>query len=146
MTGEQLADLMTNDYLKGSLARHARRYSKRVEDQEEYIQDAWIRISQQPGDKTLEYYEEQGRKAILASWQKARRQRVYTKKPRNVYGDNEGKSKKPPRNSVQIDRNKYLMQKPHRLSAWYYHGEWDDYGYAKDEIARSEWFQIIVIE
>lgn len=146
MTGEELARLMVNDAMKAALAKHARRYSKRVEDQEEYIQDAWLRISGLHGDKTFEYYEEEGRRAILASWQRARRSRVYTEKAQNVYGYSEGHSKKPPHDSIQIDHNKYLKRKPERLSAWYYSGEWDEYGYAKEEIARSEWFQIIVID
>jgi hypothetical protein len=95
MTGEELARLMENEYMQGALAKHARRYSKSIEDQEEYIQDAWLRISQKPGDKTFEYYEEQGRKAIHAA--NMRKWRVHAKKKRNVNGISvTGKDTKPP--------------------------------------------------
>lgn len=151
MTGEELARLMVNDAMKAALAKHARRYSKRVEDQEEYIQDAWLRISGLHGDKTFEYYEEQGRKAIKVSYELKRRKRwrewsVQQKSAEMLHGYSEGHSQKPPHDSIQIDHNKYLKRKPERLSAWYYSGEWDEYGYAEEEIARSEWFQIIVID
>jgi len=150
MTGEELAKLMVNDAMKAALAKHARRYSKRVEDQEEYIQDAWLRISGLHDDKTFEYYEEQGRLAIKASyyreWRAGHKPIVHDNNKANVYGYSEGHSKKPPHDSIQIDHNKYLKRKPERLSAWYYSGEWDEYGYAKEEVARSEWFQIIIID
>ena len=76
MTGEQLAELMIDDGMKAVLAKHARRYSKRIENQEEFIQDAWLRIANQDAGLTHGFYGEQGRKAIYASWKRRYRRRV----------------------------------------------------------------------
>jgi len=42
VTGEKLAELMTNPEMRRMVAKAARRYTKCIEDQEEYIDDAWV--------------------------------------------------------------------------------------------------------
>jgi hypothetical protein len=80
---------------------------------------------EQPSGKTLEYYEEQGRKAILASWQRKRRKHVYKKKHENVYGISVTgeEAKPPPKRAFHVYANKYLDSKPKTLDWQYYDGQ-----------------------
>ena len=86
MEGLEISKLMLDKGLKGLLAKHSRRYSSCIEDQEEYIQDAWIRIATLKADMAQEYYGEQGRKAIVTAYWKRRRRRVSNKNGKNANG------------------------------------------------------------
>lgn len=129
MTGREIAELMQNKDLKFRLAKHARRYSSCIEDQEEYIQDAWIRIATLKADMDNEYYGEQGRKAMEASYRKEYRQNVDKKSSKNVNGISiTGKDikKKIPERAIQLQANKYLDPKPETLDWQYYEGQEQD--------------------
>jgi hypothetical protein len=126
MDGDNVAELMKNSWLNEALAKHARRYSKRVEDQEEYIQDAWLRIAEKPSGKTLKYYEEQGGKAIVASYMRQRYQNnVKKKKAQNLNGISATgeDAKPPPKRAFHVYANKYLDSKPKTLDWQYYDGQ-----------------------
>lgn len=125
MTGEKLVELMGNSELKEELAKHARRYSKDIEDQEEYIQDAWLRIAEHPDGRDLEYYAEQGRKEVYNSYHKQYRKDVAIKNDKNGNGiSTTGKdAKPPPKRAVNLYRNKYLDTKYRTLDWQYYEGQ-----------------------
>jgi hypothetical protein len=141
MDGAEVAELMKNSCLNNELAKHARRYSKRIEDQEEYIQDAWLRISQHDAGKTVEYYEEQGRKAIVASYW--RRYRNVSKKGRqnangiSVTGED---AKPPPKRAIHVYANKYVDSKHTTIDWQYYEGQEEDI--KKKAFECLEWYNI----
>jgi len=61
---------MRNSTVHDHVWSEARRMSKRPEVQEEYVQEAWLAISQAPAQKTDDYYMEVATTAIeSARWQ-----------------------------------------------------------------------------
>jgi hypothetical protein len=140
MTGERLAALMIDKRLNAALAKVARRYSKDIQDQEEYIQDAWIRIAEQQDDMSLEYYENQGRLSIKAAYYRKRYGNVQKKTSDNLYGISD---RTIPRDAIPLGRGRYLCPKPEKLSSWYYDKEWEEYGLDKNYQVVS-YYEIIV--
>ena len=143
MTGEELARLMVNRVLKATIAQHARRYSKDVENQEEFIQDAWFRISKHPGGQSVEYYGEQGRKAIEAEYRR-RYRRVDTRRLKNVNGisttGKEAVKKTPvPKRAIHLYLNKHLDPKPEILDWEFYKGHEADVNAERN--ANAEWYK-----
>jgi len=142
MTGEEIAVLMTRECMRQELSKHARRYTRRIEDQEEYIQDAWIRIATLGGGMTNEYYGEQGRKAIVASyWRRRRSVSINASQYAN------GISKETifiPENAIDLGRGRYLLREAEKLSRWYYEGEWTEYGLEKSDCSPTRFYRIIV--
>ena len=123
MTGKYLAELMNDSKLKQAISKHARRYSSRVETQEEYIQDAWLRISRQQEGMGLEFYSDEARRAINASRERVR---VQKKSAKNLHG-NSIREVRDPRKWVDLGRGRYLSRQHETLDSWYYPGEWDDW-------------------
>lgn len=81
MTGAEIATLMQNSELKRAIHKIARRYSKRIEDIEEYIQDAWLRIAAcEEGDK--DHYCKEALRAIRNAYE--RKRYVVGKKKRKI--------------------------------------------------------------
>lgn len=143
MTGERLAQLMMDPRMKRIVARAARRYTKCIEDQEEYIDDAWVRISKCHDDASDEHLEREARRAVNA----ARMRRAYVqKKPvENLHGISEDCIKKYKRSDLMpLGRGRYLVLKPEKLSGWYYHKEWEDYGLPEDGIQVRTYYEIVV--
>lgn len=130
MEGMEIAKLMMDSELKAALAKHARRYSSNVEDQEEFIDDAWIRIAEKREGMTMEYYEDEGRKAIQAAYMR-NHYRVYINSTENVNGISE-RPAQIPKNAIPLGNGRYLCPEPEKLDSWYYEGEWLDYGLEKD--------------
>ena len=145
MTGEQIARLMVDPALKRALAKSARRYSKCVEDQEEYIADAWCRISEQPGDMSITTYAEHGARAMMASYQRGRYARVEKKSGQNLNGIGRRAITAKPRDAIYLGERRYLNRKPTRLSAWYYEGEWLEYGLTHDDLRSFSVHEIVVL-
>lgn len=137
MRGEYLAKLMQESWLCEELAKHARRYSKRVENQEEYIQDAWLRIAEHQENMDLEYYAEQGARAINAARMRKSRKLsvVHKKKVYSVHGISvTGKdAKPPPKRAIKVYDNKYLDPKHETLDWEYYEGQEADIKARADE-------------
>ena len=142
MTGLETANLMSDKGLKGMLAKYARRYSSRVEDQEEYIQDAWIRIAEANGDMSNEYYAEQGRKAMNAA--RMRKQYAMQKKHDEILHGIGKRTTAIPSNAIDLGRGKYLVPSPEQLSSWYYPGEWEKYGLKESDGHVVSFHKIIV--
>lgn len=131
MTGAELAGLMNNKSLNHAISKHARRYSSLVEDQEEYIQEAWLRISKQESGKEISFYENESRKATHALWKKVYRSRVDIKSGGNVHG-NSIRGKWNPKKYISLGRGRYLKKERETLIGWYYHEEWLDLLYFRD--------------
>lgn len=127
MTGEELSKLMRDKWLCAELAKHARRYSKRVEDQEEYIQDAWLRIAKEPGGKELHWYSDEGGRQMRRSYQNkrydVRKQNGYISNGISVTGKEVKKKAKLPRGAIHLYRNKHLDPKPETLDWQFYTGQ-----------------------
>ena len=137
MTGKYLAELMNNSKLKHAISKHARRYSSRVEDQEEYIQDAWLRISKQEEGIGLDLYSDEARRAMNAARMKKERNSVHKKTPKNVHG-NGIREIRDPRKYVELERGKYIVRQVEVLDSWYYDGEWNDWVIVENH---KEWFR-----
>ena len=144
MTGEQLVQLMQDPDLCECIHRIARRFSKCIEDQEEYIDDAWLRIAEKPQDKTQEYYEHEAFRAIDAAYHRKRYANVEKKNPENLNGISENRVKKLPKDAIHLHGNKYLNPTPEKLSHWYYDKEWEEYGIEKDGYQVRTFYEIIV--
>jgi len=146
MTGERLAQLMIDPHMKAIVHKAARRYTKCPEDQEEYMQDAWMRIAGCDDDKSDEYLETQGKLAIKASYYRKRYSNVQKEIPQNLYGISvRTVPKRVPRDALALGRGRYLLRKPEKLSSWYYDGEWKDYGLDKDGVQVRTFYQIVVM-
>lgn len=88
MTGEEFVRLYEDTDLRQYIVDEARRHSKRIEDQEDFVQEAWLRISQLEPDRTLEHYCEEAYRAIHAWYERARRRKglfVQTELPEIVH-------------------------------------------------------------
>ena len=127
MTGRYLAELMNDSKLKQAISKHARRYSSRVETQEEYIQDAWLRISKQQEGLPIDAYSQEAGRAIVAAYMRSRYDSdVKKKSPKNLNG-NGIREVRDPRKWVDLGRGRYLSRQHETLDSWYYPGEWDDW-------------------
>ena len=131
MTGSELAELMKDKALKHAIAKHARRYSRIVENQEDYIQGAWLRISREENGLSLSDYSYVAAKSIQAQYRSNRRAEgldVYKKQPLDVHG-NSKREVRDPRKYVAIERGRWIVRQPETLDEWYYDGEWRDWVY-----------------
>jgi len=145
MTGSKLAELMIDTTMKRMVAKAARRYTKCVESQEEYIQDVWVRISGCPDDSSMDYLERQAKKAAYAAWKRGYRARVDKKPPLNVHGISDNPLKEYKRSDLQpLGRGRYLVLTPEKLGGWYYHNEWEEYGLTKDGYQVRSFYKVVV--
>ena len=64
MTGEEFIKVWGDTGLRQYLVDVCRAFTKNETIQEDLLQEAWLRISQEPQDKTQEYYMRAGFKAI----------------------------------------------------------------------------------
>ena len=135
MTGTELTILMKNGKLKHAICKHARRYSSLIEDQEEYIQEAWFRIAQQDNGLGLEFYEKEALRAIRNTYERYRYS-VGKKKPQNPNG-NSIEGKRDSRKYLDIGRGKYINKKYETLDGWYYREEWRDWLYFVGDKAKD---------
>jgi len=147
MTGERLAKLMMDSYMKEEIAKIARRYTSDIQDQEEYIQDAWLRIAESGDDRTNDFYLQEALRAIRNHYQRKRYSLNVVKiTPSNSNGISEGMYKKQvPKNARHLYGNKYLITTPQKLSSWYYEGEWDEYGIDKDSMRVFSFYEIVIV-
>ena len=111
MTGSKLAELMIDTNMMRMVAKAARRMSRRVEDQEEYIQDAWVRIAKCPDDSSIEHLENEARRGIKAAQMRRLREKwgYHKKPPENVAGNSIGG----PINRlkyIELGRGRYLKR------------------------------------
>ena len=127
MTGSKLAELMIDTTMKRMVAKAARRRSKCVETQEEYIQDVWLRFAKCPDDSSVEFLEHEARRAVKASQMRMLRTKWggHKKPPENVAGISvtENGKKKLPRGAIHLYQNKYLDPDPESLDWQYYEGQ-----------------------
>lgn len=139
MTGARIAEIMRDPEMTAFLFKCARRWSKNIEDQEEYVQEGYLRISRSCEDDTPKaiIYDE-GRKAIHS---------MYFRKIRND-------SKKRGRNAISIyrddrktralGRGRYLVRKPEKLDPWYFHDEPGELGLDYYDFVAFYYYQILI--
>lgn len=72
MRGEEFTDLYYNEpeLKKWIIERAMSRANGNIEQAEEYVQDAWLRISQQEAGQNIDTYKEDAEKAIWAGYQR----------------------------------------------------------------------------
>jgi DNA-directed RNA polymerase specialized sigma24 family protein len=74
MTGEECTNLfLTNLPLRQYIIDQARRHSSNREDQEDFVQEAWLRIFESEPDRTDDYYYPIAYRAIHWAYEKERR-------------------------------------------------------------------------
>lgn len=73
MTTEQFSEIWADWQLRQYLVDICKACTRNIELQEDCLQEAALRISREPGDKTVSYYAEVGRRAIIATRSKERR-------------------------------------------------------------------------
>lgn len=82
MSGEEFMQLWGNTELRQYIVDQARRHSRSIELQEEFMQEAWLCISQcEYGGRTSDYYEGVALRAVQKLYQRERR---YKKNERRV--------------------------------------------------------------
>jgi Ni/Co efflux regulator RcnB len=144
MTGKRIAELMMDGDVKQMIARVARRRSRCIEDQEEYIADAWVRISEKcEDDSTIETIEHEAGRGIHNAFRRGRYVTMKDAAKRTYTGESLTETKVP-KDALPLERNRYLLRKPEKMSSWYYVGEWLEYGLEKDSMTVRTIHQIIV--
>ena len=147
MTGDELVKLMRDPAMKRAVYKAARRYTKNIENIEEYMDDAWMRIADCDIGKTVEYYTIESRRAVRAAYDRKRYWSVGKNKAENPNGISESPiPKRVPKNAAPLGRGRYLVMKPEKLSQWYYDGEWKDYGLSKDGMQVVTFYEIVVVD
>ena len=143
MQTHELIELMGRGDMHRAARSAARRFTKCPEDIEEYLSDIWMKIANEPPDKTDEYYKARMKQAARAAYMRRYRSG-------DVYMDVNGISEKPiakriPRNAICLGHGKYLKYKPEKLSRWYYDGEWRDYGLNRDNVQVMTFYEIVAL-
>ena len=113
MTGDELVKLMRDPAMKHAVYKAARRHTRSIEDIEEYMDDAWMRIADCDSGKDEEYYATQAFRAINAAYM--RKRYVEGKKPHFLNGNSKKGIEKPPRDSIELGRGRYLLIKHDKL-------------------------------
>lgn len=139
MTGARIAEIMRDPEMTAFLFKCARRWSKNIEDQEEYVQEGYLRISRSCEDDTpVAIIHEIGNKAIFNAYRK--RWRSDSKKRQakgiSIYKDS--------RKTVDLGRGRYLLRKYEILDPWYYHEEPDELGLDSWDFVAFCYYQILI--
>jgi hypothetical protein len=138
MTERVIASLMSDPVWHKAVQKMARRYSRLVEDRDEYEQDALLRVARKCEDSdTLDMLKEEARKAIQASY-RAKKRRVDKTNRVIVNGCYERDKKK------DLGHGRQLLIKPFLIDLWYFAPEWLEYGLRKDSIRPTE-YQLIIV-
>jgi len=146
MTGERIAQLMSDPYMKRTMARLARRYSKCPEDQEEYIADAWMRISGCHDDESTEALEREAGRGMNASRMRMHYAKAVQKKSgESLHGISVSHASDYKRSDLlPLGRGRYVVRTPERLSGWYYHGEWEEYGLSSEGMQVRSFYRVVL--
>lgn len=64
--------------------QQAKRHAWSIEDAEDYVQEAWLRLLQNPAGQGDDYYQRQAYNAIKAAYQRARRRRAAETNARRI--------------------------------------------------------------
>ena len=86
MTGEDWVRLKEeNSCLRQYIMQQARRHAWSIEDAEDYVQEAWLRLLQQRAGQSDDYYRRQAYNAIHAAYERERGRRKTEKNVRLSY-------------------------------------------------------------
>lgn len=88
MTGEEFMALWGNLELRQYIVDQAKRHSRNAELQEEFVQEAWMCISEcERGCNTAEFYEVVALRAVQKLYQRERRYKKNEKRVIDAYSD-----------------------------------------------------------
>jgi hypothetical protein len=73
MTGTEFMEVWNDTELRQYLVNVAKAFTRDKALQEDLLQEAWLRISQEDRDKTCDYYKSQGFKGMDMAYRKERR-------------------------------------------------------------------------
>jgi hypothetical protein len=77
MTTEEFFELWADTELRQYIVDQAKRHSRYKENQEDYVQEAWLRLSLCDGGCCNEYYKQQAYNGIQNAYKRARRKLQY---------------------------------------------------------------------
>ena len=75
MRGEDVVKLFENKILRNYLCASAKNFSRNPELQEDLLQEAWLRICEQPAGRDTHYYIREGYRAMDNAYRKELRMR-----------------------------------------------------------------------
>jgi hypothetical protein len=81
LDGDIFIELWRDKSLRAFIIRQARRHSRYKDVQEDYIQEAWMRIGLCEGGASMEFYRIQALRAIQAAYQMRRRKDLFHLSP-----------------------------------------------------------------
>jgi hypothetical protein len=143
MTEKAIASLMSDTAWHKAVHKLSRRYTRLIEEQEEYAQEALLRVADRCEDgDSLDVLCDEARRAIQAAYRR-RKRRVDMANGHCVNGYIEGSTQR--RIAVKdLGNSRYLAIKPIKISPWYFDPEWVEYGLRRDSIKPIEYHLIIV--
>ncbi|MGV0982809.1 MAG: hypothetical protein ACOYB0_10660 [Polynucleobacter sp.] len=143
MTERRIAALMSDTSWNKTVQKLSRRYTRIIEEQEEYSQEALLRVADRCKDNDeWSIILDEARRAIKAAYDR-KRYHVRKHNASNPNGYIEGTCKK--RIAVKdLGHARYLTVKPLKITPWYYAPEWVEYGLRKDSIRPIE-YQLIIV-
>jgi hypothetical protein len=142
MTERRISALMSDPVWNKSVQKLARRYTRLIEEQEEYTQEALLRVADKCCDcDNNEIIKKEASLAISAAYQR-KRYHVMKMKGDNHNGTIEGCKQK--LKVRDLGHERYLTIKAIKLSPWYFAPEWLEYGLRKDSIRPTE-YQLIIV-
>jgi hypothetical protein len=145
MTGQRIAELMRDPHMKRAMARLARRYTRCVEDQEEYIADGWILIAGCQDEDSIEALEGEAYRGMKAAYDRRWRASVRAVSGASANGISVDHASNYKRSDlIPLGRDRYIVRTPEKLSGWYYHGEWEEYGLPKDGMQVRTFYKIVL--
>jgi len=142
MTERKIAALMSDPSWHKAVQKLSRRYTRLIEEQEEYAQEALLRVADRCADEaSFDILRAEAKRAIEAAYRR-RKRHVDKSNSRNVNGYIEGCKQ---RLKVRdLGHARYLTIKPIKISPWYFAPEWLEYGMRRESIRPIE-YQLIIV-
>jgi hypothetical protein len=142
MTERVIASLMSDPAWHKAVQKLSRRYTRLIEEQEEYAQEALLRVADRCADvDSFDILRAEAKRAIEAAYRR-RKRHVDKLCAQNVNGYVEGCKQK--LKVRDLGHERYLTIKAIKLSPWYFAPEWLEYGLRKDSIRPTE-YQLIIV-
>jgi hypothetical protein len=140
MTERVIASLMSDPAWHKAVQKLSRRYTRLIEEQEEYAQEALLRVADRCADvDSFDTLRAEAKRAIEAAYRR-RKRHVDKSNSHNVNGYSIGVKVK----VRDLGHSRYLTIKAIKLSPWYFAPEWLEYGLRKDSIRPTE-YQLIIV-
>jgi hypothetical protein len=140
MTERHIAALMAEPEWNRMVMKIARRYASSIEDQEQYAQDALLRVAAKCSDTTChDELKVEAARAIDAAY---RRKRYVEKKRRdNLHSISRWALEK---RCIDLGRGRLLDPVPEKMESWYYWPEWAELGLNPTCMQIKDFYRIIL--